>query len=559
MKAKLSAKRFAELGIATTAIATLIAGCGGGGSSSPAASNGTTVMAGIVADGYLSNAKVCLDKNGNSMCDAGEPSGLTNAQGAYAIAGVTAADAAAYNVIAEIAATSVDADTGLPVGQAFTLAAPAGASFVSPLTTLVQDKVAAGATPASAAAAVAQTLGIPAASGVSVVDNYVALKGTATDQTNGHFRAHEAAKTVADVLKAGKGVLGSTAASTDRPTQSALLAQAEAVLQVQAASNAAAAATMFSHVAVNASSVAGVNTLKAQIAAGKANAAAATQPVTINFDLVNGATSLGITGCSTPFTLGTTGTSGTLVDMRFYISSVALIDANGNYAPVVLANNANQAGNVALLDFEDGTGTCAASLPGMGMMGPTPAAPLNPNTTLATYTAITGNVAPGTYVGIAFTLGVPPALNHVNPVGAATPAILANNGMGWPWKGGRKFTKFEFIPAGATDNTKLTMVHLGSGGCRANPAIGEVFNGCSRPDRLTVTFPAFNTATNKVALDIGSLFAGLDMSLNHTWMSGTVQGMMSDSPAYYFGKFGLDIANGQPVNDGAAQALFTVR
>lgn len=532
-----------EVGVGMTAVAVLVSGCLGGGST---ASNGgsATTLAGIVADGYLSGAKVCLDTNGNGVCDAGEPSATTGAGGAYSIS-VPAGTASNVPVVAEVPASAVDADfPASTVGQAFTLAAPAGASFVSPLSTLVNEKIAAGATSASAVAAVAQALGIPAASGVSALDNYVALKGGAADQTNGYFRAHEAAKTIAAVLKAGKGVLGSASAVTDKATQSALIAQAESVLQVQAASNVAAAGAMFAPALVNASSVVGARSLKAAIAVNNANAATATQAVTINFDVVNGATAIGTSGCNAnALTLGTMNTTGSLKDLRFYVSQVALIDANGNYAPVVMTENANQGSNVALLDFENGTNTCSTG-------------------TTATYTAVTGKVAPGNYVGIALTVGVPPLLNHSNIAAAATPLPLQNSALNWSWQSGRKFTKIEFTANAVATATAgvTTMVHLGATGCKANPVNGDVFAGCASPNRMGLTFASFNPASQKIALDLGALFGGLDMGVNGTWMSAKPGGMMmAGNAAYFFNKLQIDATSGLPINDGLAQTVFVIR
>ncbi len=535
-----------EIGVGMTAIAVLVSGClGSNSSSTPAAA--TASLFGVVADGYLSNAKVCLDTNSNGVCDAGEPSGTTGANGAYTISGITAGQETQFPIVAEVPSTSVDQDTNTPVGTAFTLTSPAGASFVSPLTTLVQDKVAAGASAASAVAAVGQALGIPAASGVSALDNYVALKGNATDQTNGHFRAHEAAKTVAAVLKLGKSTLGASAvANTDFATQRMLLSQAEAVLQMQATSNAAAASTLFTPAIVNASSIPGAGTLKSLIAANNASAvmAAATQAVTINFDVVNGATVIGTTGCAAnALTLGTANTSGSLKDLRFYVSNVALIDANGKYAPVIMTENTNQGSNVALLDFEDGTNTCATG-------------------TAATYTAVTGKVAPGNYVGIALTVGVPPQLNHSNIAAATTPLPLQNSALNWSWQSGRKFTKIEFTANAVAPATAgvTTMVHLGSTGCKANPANGDVINGCGSPNRMSMSFASFNAANQKIALDLGALFNGVDLTASKTWMSGKPGGMMmAGSAAYFFNKLQIDANSGLPINDGAAQTLFVVK
>lgn len=621
MEIKRNIRRAAELSVAGAAIAVLFAGCGGGGGSSSGAT--PTSLSGVVADGYLSNVKVCLDTNSNGVCDAGEPSATTDANGAYTISGITAGQESLYPLIAEVPATSVDKDTGVAVGQAFTLTAPAGATFVSPLSALVKDKIDAGATSASAVASVTQALGFTAASAaasaVSVTSNYVSGKGAATDQNNFYFRAHEAAKVVAEVLKRGKVLVGSSTASTDKQTLSVLLGQAEATLQYQATSNVAATATMFSQAAVNASSVPGAGTLKTEIAAKKANAANATQAVTINFDVVNGATNVGTGGCAlNALTLGTTSAVGSLSDLRFYVSNVALIDAAGNYVPVMMNQNGNQDANVALMDFEDATNKCSAG-------------------TAATYTAVQGKVAPGTYVGVAFDVGVPENLNHTSVTAATTPALLQNLSMNWSWQSGRKFTKIEFannpamlnattdaagyavgqtvitlatagtgkvvagdklkfagdtttytvasavfaganpaagdtitltgtglanaIPAAATAvtvNPRVTMVHLGATGCKANPLNGDVINGCGSPNRMHVEFAAFNTGTNKVALDLGALFGGLDMTaLNNTWMSAKPGGMMMAATAsYFFNKLQIDAVTGLPINDGAAQTVF---
>jgi uncharacterized repeat protein (TIGR04052 family) len=564
MKIRLNVQKCAELGVAMTAIAALIAGCGGGGGSSTPGASGS--LSGVVADGYLSGVTVCLDKNSNGVCDAGESAATTDANGAYTIANVSTSDAALYPLVAEVPATAVDKDSGNPVGQAFTLTAPAGSTFVSPLTALAREKVLAGNSTTEAGASVRIALGIPAASGVSALSNYVQFSASAADQTDGYFRAHEAAKTLTAALILGKSKIGSSSASTDQKTQSVLVAEAETVLLTQAASSVATPATMFNAAWVNASSIPGPDTLKAIIAANKVSVANATQDVTINFDVVNSTSPVGTSGCTTPLTLGNAsgvGTAGTLQDLRFYVSNVSLIDASGNYTPVSLTENSNQGRNVALLDFEDSTGTCAA----------------NASSTIdpvgSTYTALVGKVAPGSYVGVAFTLGVPVLstdegakvqLNHsyvaqlyANGTIPATPLPLQNTALNWSWQSGRKFTKIEFKPATGT----ATAVHLGSTGCVGDPVAGYITN-CASPNRVNVKFATgFYAATNKIALDIGSLFGGLDLSTSKTWMSAT--GVAGSTAAYYFDKFQLGLngvsttgSSGFPINDGAAQTIFKI-
>jgi hypothetical protein len=142
-------------------------GCGGGGSSAVDSGNpvapviAATVDVPItVIDGPIQNAQVCLDKNDNGVCDAGEPTGSTDAEGKVTLK-VDAADKGQYPVIAVVGTDAIDADTG-KVPTAFTMKAPKDQSAViTPLTTLVQNVVAStGSTSAAAAEQVQAQTGI---------------------------------------------------------------------------------------------------------------------------------------------------------------------------------------------------------------------------------------------------------------------------------------------------------------------------------------------------------------------------------------------------------------
>jgi len=136
------------LPVAAVAALLLLHGCGGGGggnSTTPPVvvdPPPTTALSGIVLDGLLQSAKVCVDVNDNRLCDASEPTATTDANGAYSIAAVLVSDASAHPLLAEATATTtVDADFG-PVAEPFTLAAPAGqGAVISPFTTLLQSEV----------------------------------------------------------------------------------------------------------------------------------------------------------------------------------------------------------------------------------------------------------------------------------------------------------------------------------------------------------------------------------------------------------------------------------
>jgi hypothetical protein len=113
-----------------------IAGCSGSGS--------TTLISGKVADGYLAGATVFLDKNGNYQQDAGEPATTTDANGIYALI-IDSADAGKYSIVAmAIKGQTTDKDTNATVPDSYVMSAPAGSTgFISPMSTLLREKMAA--------------------------------------------------------------------------------------------------------------------------------------------------------------------------------------------------------------------------------------------------------------------------------------------------------------------------------------------------------------------------------------------------------------------------------
>lgn len=137
----------------------LVVACGGGGGGSSSSSGPVSVPVAVI-DGAIKGATVCLDKNGNGACDAGEPSAVTQADGTATLT-VDAADNRKYPIIAVVPADAVDADHGV-VGTPFVLKAPADQpSVVTPLTTLVQNTiVGTGATSTEAEKQVKDQLGV---------------------------------------------------------------------------------------------------------------------------------------------------------------------------------------------------------------------------------------------------------------------------------------------------------------------------------------------------------------------------------------------------------------
>lgn len=95
--------------------------------------------------------------------------------------------------------------------------------------------------------------------------------------------------------------------------------------------------------------------------------------------------------------IGTTQSRITPADLRFYVSDVALIDSQNRAVPVELRQDDKwQYRNVALLDFEDGTGACRNGTPGVNE-------------------EVVGTVPTARYSGVRFTFGVPFELNLIDP------------------------------------------------------------------------------------------------------------------------------------------------
>jgi uncharacterized repeat protein (TIGR04052 family) len=230
-------------------------------------------------------------------------------------------------------------------------------------------------------------------------------------------------------------------------------------------------------------SIAALVTVAALFTACGSSTDSGPQPVTIDFKALVG---------SQPFSCADTAGyaigTGTLPwipkDFRFYVSNVRLVDASGVEAPLTLDASAWQGYGTALLDFENGTGQCTGG-------------------TVETNSAIQGTVAPGSYVGLKFDVGVPVASNHLN-VQAANPP-LANSAMYWSWTTGYKFIKIDGLINRATPFT--FNFHLGSTGCTLATPGDFSTSSCTTLNVPSVSFASFNARTQAVALDLALLSA----------------------------------------------------
>ncbi len=250
------------------------------------------------------------------------------------------------------------------------------------------------------------------------------------------------------------------------------------------------------------------------------------QRVEVSFSAVVGDSAL---TCGELGTLGVNSASASLRDFRMYVHDVSLLGVDGEKYPLTFEDTGVwQSAEVALLDFEDATGTCDN---GNGL----------------TNTVIVGAVAGGVqFDGIQFTVGVPEELNHTNSATAEAP--LNVTGMDWNWTAGRKFLRLDLIVDGSEVDYRI---HLGSTMCDGDPGATVT---CARANRATVELTGFDPTSTPVVVDIESLVSGIAIEANTT---DTPPGCMSgptdpDCPAA-FDALGIDFTTGASVG---TQSLF---
>ena len=175
-----------------------------------------------------------------------------------------------------------------------------------------------------------------------------------------------------------------------------------------------------------------------------------------------------------------------LLDLRFYVSDIALIDSNGSSHDVPLLRDERwQTKDVALIDLEDGQGTCS-------------------NGTKGTHSTIKGTVVDGDYVGLSFTVGVPFVLNHENPLLAQAP--LNDAAMHWHWRSG-----YKFLRAGISTSSDGFFVHLGSAGCEGTV---QNISRCRFPNRVSVVLPNFRSDSQNISVDLSAVIDGVNLTDN---------------------------------------------
>jgi DNA-binding protein Fis len=188
------------LSFATVAL-LMFTGCGSSSSDNDENPSSSSVS-GQAIDGYLESALVCLDKNANNNCDAGEPMSITDIEGNYNLDGITASDKEKYAILVKaiLGQTKDSDDNGTTIKNAFFLKAPASdASVVSPLTTMVQNKLENDPTLTvdTAIQDLKKTLNV--SDDIDIMGDYVSKESNNTDSDT-YKQLHKVAEVIADSI-----------------------------------------------------------------------------------------------------------------------------------------------------------------------------------------------------------------------------------------------------------------------------------------------------------------------------------------------------------------------
>jgi uncharacterized repeat protein (TIGR04052 family) len=233
--------------------------------------------------------------------------------------------------------------------------------------------------------------------------------------------------------------------------------------------------------------------------------------------------------------LGMTGENCEVLDLRFFVSNIRLINHDGEEVPLVLDQDDRwQVENVALLDFEDATGGCGDS------------------GTASRNSVVLGSVPEGHYHGVVFDIGVPFELNHSDM--AAAPAPLNVSAMFWTWAAGRKFLRVDV----KTESGTQWNVHVGSTMCESDGATDPPVSACGRPNRAAIGFSEFDHEHDVIVLDVQELLAAVDVTQDTPGSSAGCQSFPGDEAecTNVFPKLGLDFATGACSGDCANQTVF---
>ena len=246
--------------------------------------------------------------------------------------------------------------------------------------------------------------------------------------------------------------------------------------------------------------------------------------------------------------VGAEGSTIEFQDMRFYVSEVRLLTADGEEVALELEQGQWQHQDVALLDFEDGKARCAES------------------GNEATNSTVAGTVPEGDYTGVVFSLGVPFDLNHADV--ATAPSPLNVSSMWWSWQGGYKHARIDLMSHsaamamdmqsegqasggqasgessahgghGGAPSAGLWPIHIGSTSCASEASVIPPATPCANPNLTEVRLENIDLEDMIIA-DVSALLDDVDVSQSlETAPPGCMSGPEDPDCSALFGNLNL--------------------
>jgi len=196
--------------------AVIITGCGADSSTTAGVGSGGTgtlaKISGTVADGYLVNATIFLDRNSNYQLDAGEPSTKSAENGVYTL-DVEPADVGMYHIVAlVIKGVTIDKDTNLAVANSYVLSlhkeyvnGSVSSNFISPISSQLRELMETGRYSSIQQAADTLRTEMGLLAGTDMSADFIA-----TDHAEMHYAAQSMATLMGNQMAHVMGMNGST-------------------------------------------------------------------------------------------------------------------------------------------------------------------------------------------------------------------------------------------------------------------------------------------------------------------------------------------------------------
>tara|TARA_R110000787_G_scaffold247001_2_gene352695 strand:+ start:202 stop:1083 length:882 start_codon:yes stop_codon:yes gene_type:complete len=183
--------------------------------------------------------------------------------------------------------------------------------------------------------------------------------------------------------------------------------------------------------------------------------------------------------CQAIFNAGAEHKTWSIEQFQFFISDIQMGSESSGWRSVDLVPSPFQSNDTVLL----GTNCRAAKQKNSSERDSNWTIELAPSVDMSTSSSIR------------FTLGVPFAVNHLNPISQPSPLNLPS--MFWVWQTGHKFVRLEL----ASQNEQW-LFHLGSTGCKSASVMRAPEHGCRYPNSVNFQLPIILADDNNVALNL---------------------------------------------------------